>query len=342
MFKISIKYLIFLLCSIIGCILCLLAYTPQIEANPTIITEQALQAFTLKNQDTPTATNATITITQPGGNGGAASGHPGTKVQIAGTGFQAGNTINIYITPDTTKCGAGNTDNLQTFNPSTVTTKGDGTFQINAQWPASSAQTGATYYICAIDTAATTATISSTSFTVAQDVTVATTTPAANPGDAVTITGSNWLPAQQLAVSITGNQGTNSIVSGQTNSDATGNFSINLTIPQGAKAGSYGVSVVAVNEQSLNTYKDSVITINAGGAQATTTPVATQTAEATPTPESAVTPVATPTTVAADGGNGTTGGGAQGLTLLIFTLGGLGVLLVIVGLIMFVSYSKTS
>ena len=341
MFKTFMKYFIFLLYGIVGGVLCLLVYTPtpQVEASSTI------QGSALKSQETPAATNATITIMQPGGNSGTVSGHPGTKVQIVGNGFQANNTINIYITPDTTKCAADNTDNLQAFNPRTITAKGDGTFQINAQWPASSGPAGTTYYICAIDTAATTAIISSTSFTLAQDVTVTITTSAANPGDKVTITGENWLPAQQLAVSITGGQGTSSIVSGQTNSNATGSFSIDLTIPQGTKGGSYGISVVAINEQSLNTYKDNIITINAAGNQATPTATSTTTptAEATPTPAS----TATPTTTATDGGNGNTGGGASnggtaGMTLLIFTLGGLGILLVIVGLIMFVSYSKTS
>ncbi len=347
MFKTSIKCLIFQLCSIIGCILCMLAYTPKVQATQTI------QAVALQSQDTPTATttatNATITIMQSGTNSDMAVGHPGTKVQIVGNGFQAGNSINIYTTPDTTKCLASNTYSLQAFNPRTVTAKGDGTFQINAKWPASSGQQGIPYYICAIDTAMGTATISSTSFTVAQDVTITTTTPNVNPGDTATIMGSNWLPAQQLAVSISGNQGASSIISGQTTSDANGNFNINLTVPQGAPAGSYGVSVVAVNEQSLNTYKDQVITINATGSQAT--PTTTQTPATTP--ESAATPASTPTTVTTTGGNGTSnntgtgGGGAssagtQDMTLLIFTLGGLGLLLVIVGLIMYVSYSKTS
>jgi hypothetical protein len=313
-----------------------------VAATPTI---QAKQAAAPKSLDTPTATTttATITIVQSGVNSGTASGHPGTKVQIEGNGFPAGDSVNIYATPDTTKCATDNTDNLQAFNPRTVTAKGDGTFQTSTKWPASSGQPGTIYYICAIDTTATTATISTTSFTVALDVTVATTTPSVIPGSTVTITGANWLPAQQLAVSITGSQSTNSIVSGQANSDATGNFSIDLTIPQNAPGGSYGVSVIAVNEQSLNTYKNNVITVNAGNSQATPTTVATQ----TPTPESTATPASTPTTTnsgngTSSGGGGASSGGAQGMTLLIFTLGGLGVLLVIVGLIMFVSYSKTS
>lgn len=303
------------------------------------------RADTLKGLETPTATatNATISIVQPGVNGGTIGGHPGTRVQISGNGFQPGSSINLYTTADTTQCTANTAANLQAFAPHTVKVDGNGNFQINPQWPASSGQPGTTYYICGINSNAGTATISGTAFTVAQDVTVASTTPSANPGDKVTITGTNWLPAQQLAVSITSNQGANSIVSGQTNSNPDGSFSIDLTIPQGVQGGNYGVSVVAVNEQSLNTYKDNVITINAG-VQTTPTVTATPSPIATPTAAATATPAPTPTAVASGGSTGTTGGGSgiPPLTLLIFTLGGLGTILVIVGLIMFISYSKAS
>lgn len=336
MCKIFTRYLIFLFCSAVGCIICTTIYAPGIRI---------AQADALKSLETPTAvaTNAAITITQPGGNGGTIGGHPGTRVQIVGNGFQPGSSINIYTTSDTTQCSVNNADNLQAFTPRTVKANGNGNFQINPQWPASSGQQGTTYYICAINAATGTATVSGTAFTVAQDVTVTSTTPGANPGDQVTITGKNWLPAQQLAVSITSNQGTNSIVSGQTNSNSDGSFSIDLTIPQGVQGGSYGVSVVAVNEQSLNTYKDNVITINAS-AQTTPTVTATPSPAATPTETATATPAPTPTAVAGGGGTGTTGGGSgiPPLTLLIFTLGALGTILVIVGLIMFVSYSKAS
>ena len=323
------RYLIFLFCSAVGCIVCTMIYTPS------ILIARA------DNLATPTATNATITIAQPGENGGTIGGHPGTRVQITGNGFQPGSSINIYTASDTTQCTANNAANLQAFTPHTVKAGGNGDFQINPQWPASSGQPGTTYYLCGIDPNTGTVTISSTAFTVAQDVTVASTTPSANPGDKVTITGTNWLPAQQLAVSITSNQGANSIVSGQTNSNPDGSFSIDLTIPQGVQGGNYGISVVAVNEQSLNTYKDNVITINAG-AQATPTVTATPSPVATPTATAIATPAPTPTAVASGGSTGTTGGGSgiPPLTLLIFTLGGLGTILVIVGLIMFISYSK--
>lgn len=306
---------------------------------------QIAQANGLKSLETPTAvvTNASVTITQPGGSGGPVSGHPGTKVQITGTGFQPGSSINIYTTSDTTQCTVNTADNLQAFTPRTVKANGSGTFQINPQWPASSGQAGTTYYICAINNATGTATVSTTAFVVAPEVTVAATTPSANPGDKVTITGKNWLPTQQLAVSITSNQGANSIVSGQTVSNPPdGSFSIDLTIPQGVQGGSYGVSVVAVNEQSLNTYRDNIITINTG-TQATPTVSATPSPAATPTEVATATPAATPTAVASGGGGTSTpGSGIPPLTLLIITLGALGIILVIVGLTMFVSYSKAS
>ncbi len=332
MYKTSIKHLVFLFCSILGCISYMMACNPSI---------QVARADASKSLATPTSGNATITLAQSGGNGSTIGGHPGTKVQIVGNGFQPGSSINIYTTSDTTNCTADNADNLQAFAPHTVKVNGNGNFQINPQWPASSGQQGTTYYICGIDSVAGTATISGTDFLVAQDVTVTSTTPSANPGDQVTITGSNWLPAQQLTVSITSNQGANNIVSGQTNSNPDGSFSIDLTIPHSVQAGNYGVSVVAVNEQSLNTYKDNIITINAS-AQATPTPTITATPSPAATPTETATPAPTPTAVTSGGSTGTTGGSIPPLSLLIFTLGALGTILVIVGLIMFVSYSKAS
>ncbi len=334
MCKTSIRSLIFLFCSVIGCIVCTMIYTPG---------GRTIRANGLKSLETPTATaaNASVTITQPGGSSSTVSGHPGTKVQIAGTGFQPGSSINIYTTSDTTQCMVANAPNLQAFTPRVVKANGNGSFQINPQWPASSGQQGTTYYICAFNAAAGTATVSTTAFTVAPEVTVESATPSANPGDKVTITGKNWLPAQQLAVSITSNQGANSIVSGQTVSNQLdGSFSIELTIPQGVQGGSYGVSVVAVNEQSLNTSRDNIITITAGS-QATPTVTATPSPVATPTEEATATLAATPTAVASGGGGtNTPGSGIPPLTLLMFTLGALGIILVIVGLIMFVSYSR--
>jgi hypothetical protein len=296
----------------------------------------------LRSLETPTATaaNSSVIITQPGGSGDTVSGHPGTKVQIAGTGFQPGSSINIYTTSDTTQCTADNAPNLQAFTPRVVKANGNGNFRINPQWPASSGQQGATYYICAFNAATGTATVSTTAFTVAPEVTVESAVPSANPGDKVTITGKNWLPAQQLAVSITSNQGANSIVSGQTVSNPPdGSFSIELTLPQGVQGGSYGVSVVAVNEQSLNTSRDNIITITASS-QATPTITATPSPTATPTQEATATPAPTPTVVASGGSTSTPGSGIPPLTLLMFTLGALGIILVVVGLIMFVSYSR--
>ncbi|GAC1502582.1 MAG: hypothetical protein NVS2B12_12220 [Ktedonobacteraceae bacterium] len=334
MFKTSTRYLIFLLCSLAGCIFFMVINLPGARV------AQAAQASALHSLETPTATatNATVTIMQPGANGGTMGGHAGARVQIVGNSFQPGSNVNIYTTPDTTKCTADNAGNLQAFNPRTVTAKGDGTFLVNAKWPASSGQPGTSYYICAIESLIGTTTVSTTSFTVAQDVTVIATTSNVNPGDKVTITGSNWLPAQQLAVSITSNQGASSIVSGQTSSDANGNFSIGLAIPAGAPAGNYGVNVVAINEQSLSTYKDNVVTINAS-AQAT--PTVTVTPSPTAVPTAAATPAPTPTTGGNTGThNSGSGSGIAPLTLLILALGGLGTLLVLVGLIMFVSYGR--
>jgi hypothetical protein len=147
----------------------------------------------------------------------------------------------------------------------------------------------------------------------------------------VTVTGANWLPSQQLNVSINSGDNGPAIVSNVVTSDATGNFTTMLTIPANAHPMAYSVRVYAPNE---NTPAMTKVLPNA----------VTVTLAATPTPTVAPTPVpttpvatATPPVSTGNGSDGTTGN-----TVLLFTLGGLGLLLVIVGVILFVMYSHKS
>ena len=278
------------------------------------------------DQPTPTATPpttpATLTISLPGG--AQPVGHPGTQVTISGSGFQPNSGINLYTTADKAQCTTGG--NMQPFpTPSPVTVQGNGTIAVNASWPTNAAQPTTSYYVCAIATTNTFG-ISSNTFTVAQNVTVSVSTQSAQPGSTVTVTGANWLPVQALNVSITPGQGATALITQQIMPNSDGTFSVNLIIPQTATPGSYGVNVTAQNEPTLTTFQGGLVTINAQATPAATpTPASTPTPTATPTPRHS-TPPAHKTNDA--------------LNFLSFGLGGIGIALVVVGLILFVSYSN--
>ena len=124
----------------------------------------------------------------------------------------------------------------------------------------------------------------------------------------------------------------NAIASATATPDNNGHFSINLTIDSNAQPGQYVISVTAPNEPTLTN-------------QPNNTNIITVTAQATPTPTLPPTPTLTdtPTPIATSTPAGTTGGsnGNGGVTILAFALGGLGLLCVIVGGIMF-AVSKPS
>ena len=152
-------------------------------------------------------------------------------------------------------------------------------------------------------------------------MTVSASTNNVNPGDSITVTGENWLPPLQVQVSIVpsqaaGNTG-NAIASATTTPDSNGHFSVNLTTNSDAQPGQYVISVVAPDEPTLAN-------------QATMITVASQ---VTPTPATTPTPAPTPTPTPTSNTGGSNGNG--GVTILAFTLGGIGLLCVIVGGIMF-------
>ncbi|HLZ57494.1 MAG TPA: hypothetical protein VKR06_11145 [Ktedonosporobacter sp.] len=287
------------------------------------------------------ANNPQISISLP--NGGNLAGHPGTRVHVNGSGFPAGPLL-LYTTPvgDPAKCASGDANLTPFDNNPRVTVKNNGNVQFNSTWPASAATATTAYYLCAIasDGTGTLSSMSSQpqSFTVAQPVTISVSPNTVQPGGQITITGANWLPPQTVNVNTnipnTGGQGH---ANTSTMSDAQGNFSVTLTVPNDAPAGNYSISAVAPNEdtQWMQIKQDNALTIGAG----TATPSATVTATPTPTPAATVTATptinVTPTPTPSNGG----GGGINGVTILIFGLGGAGVLLVIIGVIIWAASS---
>jgi hypothetical protein len=181
--------------------------------------------------------------------------------------------------------------------------------------------------------------VTSQPFTVAQALSATPSQSAVNPGDQVTITGANWVPQQQVEVNLISPANPDQPVATQmTNSDQQGNFTVTLDVSAAATPGQYSIQVAFANDPEGPQYQnDGAITINAA---VTPTPTVTATPSPTATSQATSTPIATPTPPPSNSDNANTGG-PSGTTILIFTLGGIGVLLVVVGLVMFAASSPS-
>jgi len=308
---------------------------------------------------------AQVTIAMP--NNAPLVGHVGTRVDINGSNFPTNATINLFTTPDysTSKCKGSSLKNPSNYgltpfdSAPTTNTDGQGSFQLSTTWPDNANQATTNYYVCAIasssnssnnnngsgnsgDAAAISA--KNNSFTVAQPVQIRVSAQSAqsaqpaspgssvtiNAGDTVIVSGTGWLPPQQLAVDIEDSNGilTSTTVPSSGIDSMTGNFSVNLTIPSTADPRDYDVKVYAPNEPTMTQTVSAAITVNSSG---NATPQATATIQTTA--QAASTPVANANSV-----SGSSAG--SGSNLLAFALAGLGAILVIVGITVFVIYSR--
>jgi hypothetical protein len=259
-------------------------------------------------------------------------GSPGTQITLNGSNFNPNDTVNLYFTTNGDQGQCTNNGNpqdhgLQPFdNNATFQAQNDGTFTQTATWPNAANSPNTQYFVCALSQNV--HALSSNSFTVMQSNAAFDVTPTSvAPGGQITVTGSKWMPPQVLTVSVTTADNANTIASQTVTPGQDGNFSVQVTIPQTAQPGTYNVLVFATSNAALKVTKQGVLTIT----QATPTPAPTPTTAATPT--AAVT--ATPTTTI---GNTPTTGGGGGLTILIYMLGGIGVMMVIIGIVMFAAY----
>ncbi|GER87014.1 hypothetical protein KDW_11760 [Dictyobacter vulcani] len=322
MFKTFIRSLGVLFCGIVGLAFFTLIYTqPAAMASPYPAMD-------------PTPTPTSTTTYTPGLNlalptGGAPSGHAGTVIQLTGTGFPPNSDVTFSIATDPNQCATGNggVAALQPQQPAKADANGG--FMVQAAWPDGANQANTKYYVCA--TASGSNAAAPTPFTFVGAPTVVPSSQSVNAGDKVTLTGQNWLPQQVLNISIAPSAGGNPIATSQATPDANGNFSVDVSIPAETAAGSYSINVVGTTDPNLKASAATALTINA---QATPTPAATATPTPAPTPTAQATPSPTPTT-------GSSGGNSNMLGL-IFGLGGIGVVLVIVGLTMFLSHSHNN
>ena len=300
-----------------------------------------------------------LTISLPAG-GTQVTGHVGTKVHLSGSGFAPG-TFQLYTTTsnDPTQCTSASTTgtpvsaNLAPFTPTTATAQNDGILTVDTTWPSNASIAGTAYYICAIASFATSSTsqvLSANAFTVAPPPTITASPTTLAAGQQVTITGANWLPPQTVTVAVTFSNVAAVVVSDHALPDHNGNLTATLTIPATTPAGNYALSVIADNETTLRIIENNALTVTTVAA-ATPTASITPTVTATASPAATTTPTPTPSVISAtDTPTPPTQGGATPgdntsntngtSTFLIFLLGGLGILLVIVGIILFILYSR--
>lgn len=288
-----------------------------------------------------------LVLSFPGNNNtgtGAIGGPVGTAIHLAGTGFMG--TVNLYstINNNPAHCKTGDTT-LTPFTPPTATAQQDGTLALDTTWPNSAGNVGAAYYLCAISANTPNGTLSTNNFTVSPPPTINLSAATVAAGGQVTVSGTNWQPPQNLTVAIVDAQN-NNLVTANATSDLNGNFSTAITIPANAPGGTYSIIVTPTNNPNQKQTDNNALTVTSTITPTpAVTPTPTPTATATPTP--AVTPTATTPTGGNNssnngsnsGGTSTTGNGST-ITFLTFLIGGLGILLVIVGIVLFIMYSR--
>jgi hypothetical protein len=289
---------------------------------------------------------AQVSISMP--NNAPLVGHVGTRVEINGSNFPTNSTINLFTTPaySTNKCKASALKNpansgLAVFSSApTTNSDGQGSFQLSTTWPDNANQATTNYYICAIASSSGNSSgngsgggaalsAKNNSFTVAQPVQIKVSAQTVQAGDTVTISGSGWLPPQQVTVAIESSNGilTSTTIQSSSIDSMTGNFSASLTVPATADPRDYDVKVYASNEPTMAQMLSAAITVTSANA----------TSQATPTAQATAQTASTPVVTANSASTSSIGSGSN---LLAFALIGLGAILVIVGITVFVIYSR--
>jgi hypothetical protein len=316
----------------------------------------AMLLVTLAPSSPTFAANAIIhwdsSMIYAGQNNGNPWGPVGENALVHGENFPSNRQLSILLAP-------GNSNNGPSVCKSPVATVGNvttsdaGTFELHFSWPAAAGSVNDTYSICSILASGTGGVASFRDdgpFTVlssnAPGISVA---PASlNPGSSVTVSGQNWVPPQQVSITITGS---NQLASATTTSSGlnSGTFSVNISIPSGAQPGSYVVSA----DTSNNLLHSGTQNINIALAPTpTATATATPTATPTDTPSATDTPNATSTASTSSTGTSNTtppgpnssnsgGNGPSALVLGLFLAIAL-IILVALGLIIYMVLHRSS
>lgn len=294
-------------------------------------------------QDTPTIN---IQIPVPDNNG-VAQGPVGTNLTLNGSGLTAGHTYQLGYAPQSAQCTSGG----PTFPNATVTPT-DGTFTTTVKWPATTANVGGQYYICALDKTDTTQPpVQSTDlFRVvaanAPTITLqdpATSAPLAGPpfalnlGAQVIIAGHNFLPGNLTLVAYLSQH---QIKSGGDLDNATALSTANSTAitPNGSGDVTATIQLPAAGALTPGNYYLYLVSSDRQGASLPSLMASTRvqmsvapTATATPKPTATPKVTATPGTTSGGGPSPARMLGVIGLSLLSLILLIAGVLLLVGG-----------
>lgn len=286
------------------------------------------------------------TMIYPGQNGGNPWGPPGEQAFVHGQNFIAGQTLNLVLV-------AGNSNNTllvcrgKAADVAKVTVASGGTFETNFIWPLALNQAGQQYSICALgpNSGVVSTHDAPGPFTVLTQsppvISVSTTTVVA--GNAITVTGANWAPDQQIDVDVTFLKSPGSVANALVNSGdgLQGTFSTTVNIPTGTPPGTYSVTAFSVRNSLLSTsYTKTNQNLTITAPIATTTPTVTvsPTPTATATPAASPTPTATPVLTSGNtgnNGNSTTPSGTDKNLIFILLITLAVVVLAIGGLLLF-------
>lgn len=270
----------------------------------------------------------------PGQNNGFPEGPVGEHALVHGEGFvaAAGQTLTFQVVRgDVT---ASDTQFCQLANPKvplsgTATPDSSGKFDFDFVWPA--AASSGQWSICAYRASDGTPLFNTDdgpfSVLAAQPPSLALSNASVHPGDTITLTGHNWLPAQgQIFVYIgpCADCGGAPLASTMATSAGDGSFSVTLNIPASAAAGGY---IASAHNAS------SVLDLIDMGPHVVVNLAPTATPKPTATATSAPTATAAPNTTSSGSSNGS-GGGNNALLVVIGILVVV-LLLVIAGLVIF-------
>jgi hypothetical protein len=298
----------------------------------------------------------TLAILFPVPNSSTSLGPVGTNVTITGSGFTANLALQLGFATQDVGC---TTSGFQPFSNLSVTADGSGSFQTTFAWPASLANVGTVYYICAQDSS-NNLTQSQGTFTVAgnQSPAIAGAKPVAGPtpgsgtptlpttgffpGSTVEIDGSNFLPGSTpILAYLTTSQITQpsdftsavqlTPVGGQQiASTSNGQVTATVQIPSSQTPGNYFFYLVSADGRA-NGQQIALPSLVAGSPGVTV-------ATAPPPPTATATsPAATPTSTPQGSSTGGTTSDKPEKLIAVVGLGGLSVVLFIIGVILLAS-----
>lgn len=233
----------------------------------------------------------------------------------------------------------------------TVTTSSSGTFLLGFTWPAQAGAINSKYSVCSVSGSSglPASYRDDGPFTVlsAGHPTFSVSPSSVQAGSSVTVSGQNWVPPQQVTISITGSS--QLLNETQTTSGLnSGTFSVSYTVPANAQAGSFAVNVTASSSVLRAGTQNLAISVPATptptpSATPSPTPSVTPTGSATVTAAGTATAGGTPTGASSSSGSTGTGSSGGGPSPLI--LGVLGaimlVLLTSIGLIVYMVLHRT-